>query len=214
MTRAFRADGIVINAACGNVVFDKGYSGSNYNHGVNNQGAAFVTLVDFNTHNNSLAAGNTKSGLFIGGGGRCYIRGGTYGKATWLPAYTESQKYGIEPDAAFDGELKVDSANLTGNATGPLYDGGAQLTQIGSYVRGCAGYNPGTVGAKTVPVSGSGMPSDFRDEICTVYGGTDVVISSGGVTIINQSPGSFMLPARSSVDVTYTDAPTIIATRL
>lgn len=212
--RAFAADGIVVSTACGSVTLNKGYSGSNSGHGINNQGCAFLSLIDFSTHNNSLVGGNAKSGLYIGGSGRTYVRGGTYGKATWLPAYTEPQKYGIDIDPAAGGEIKVDGANLTGNATGPIYDGGVNTIQTGSYVRGCSGYNPGTTSLVTAPATGGSITSGFRDQMVTIYGGSGVVVSIDGVAVANTTPCAFFLPARKAAVITHTGAPTIAVTRL
>lgn len=207
--RSTTASGIVAGAAVGSITISKGYSGSHYLHDVNNQGCAFLTLVDFNAHNNSLGGGDLYSGIYVSGSGRVMLRGGTFGKNTWIPAYTENQKYGVDINPTFNGEIKLDGLNLTGNVSGPIYEVDAANTASSSYARGCTGYNHVGAISRTIPSSGGIMRSGFRDEFISIIGGSGVSINIDGIFISNYTPCSFMLPARTTATITYTTAPTI-----
>ncbi|GEM_PF-6075751 len=210
--RSFRSNGITIGPACGTIEFNGLHAATNYYHGVNNQGAAALTILRPKVYNNSLAAGNTYSGIRLGAAGRTKVSSGLSGKLEGVPSYNENQKYGIEWDAGFTGEIQAQGVNLSGNATAALIELGAPA--LGSYVRGCSGYNPGTTVAKTVPATGGTIQAGLRDEFINVIGGTGVSIQIDGLFVVNATPGGFMLPARKTATVAYSTAPTMTAIRL
>ena len=204
--RAFRASGVVVGAACGSINLTTGNVGTNYNHGINNQGCTSLTLVDVMSRNNSLEVGNTYSGLFIGGAGRTKVRGGLLGKEE-SRTYTENQKYGVELDSGFTGEIQASGVNLNGNATGPF--GYAGTANQYSYARGCSGYNPGGTSFLNVPDSGQSIGVSIRDRALGFNGGTGVVITVDGVGFAIAEQGSFFLGAMQDATITYLTKPTI-----
>ena len=69
---------------------------------------------------------------------------------------------------------------------------------------------PGTqaVAAPAVPASTVAQPNTFgRSCLVTVFGGTVTVIAVGGVTV-GLIAGTFLVPAGSSITITYAVAPT------
>lgn len=209
--RAFRASGIRIGTACGTVKFNDVHAATNYFHGIDNQGAAKLHIGLPDVFNNSLAAANTYSGIRLGSAGSTTISKGLSGKKAGIAAYTENQKLGIEWDAGFTGEIQAEGVNLSGNATGPLVELGSPA--VGSYVKGCTGFNPGTTIAKTLPASGGTITAGLRDEFINIIGGTGVGVNIDGFFVVNATPAGFMLPARKSATITYTTAPTATAIR-
>lgn len=202
------ADGIYLGAGVGNYSPGSGTVNSNYAHGVNIYGANTINLQQFEIYNNSLVGANVKSGVYCGAGSKnIHVSGGLAGKATWLPAYTELQKFGVELDAAFNGIITVDGVDLQGNSTGPFYSNG--LSALGSYVSGCPGYNPRGTGLQTVGASPYTYTADMTQESVNIYGGTGVVSTINGIAVANVSPCAFVLQPRQQVTISYATLPTM-----
>ena len=136
------------------------------------------------------------------------IRGGMAGKASWLPVYTEKQKYGIELDVSYNGILTVQGVELRNNNTGALYDNNG--TGQGSFVSACPGYTPRGTTLQSVGASPYTYTAGLTVEYVNLYNGTGVVSTINGVAVASTSPCSFALQPRQSVTVSYITTPTMV----
>lgn len=205
------ADGIKLSSSVANWQTNKGSINSNYLHGLNTNGATEVCVSDVTVYNNSLVGASVKSGIYVNGSGRVNVRGGLAGKASWLPSYTEPQKYGIELDASYNGIIFADGVDLRGNATGSLYDNNGSAS--GSCVKSCPGYNPNGSSLQSVGASPYIYTAGLTQESVQIYGGAGVTSEIDGVFVANVSPCSFTLQPRQSVVVTYVSIPTMAINR-
>jgi len=200
-------DGMMLSSAVGNFRIDKGTINSNWLGGLNTNSASDIDLGAVDIYNNSLVGVSVKSGIYVSGSGIVRVRGGLCGKATWLPAYTEPQKYGIELDSGFTGIIISQGVDLRGNATGSLYPGVSPA--LGSSVSGCPGFNPGGTGLVTVGASPFTYKAGLATENVNLYGGTGVVSTINGVAVANTVPAAFTLAPLQSVTITYSTVPTM-----
>jgi len=203
------ADGVLLGANVSNWNVDKGSISSNWLAGVNIGGAKDVTITSLLVYNNARAGVNSRSGIAIGAGsGTIDIRGGLAGKATWLPAYTENQKYGIDLNAAYGGAITIDAVDVRGNSTKGIYTAGTSAA-IGSSVQKCAGFNPTGASLHAVGASPYSYTAGLAQEAVTLYGGTGVVVTVDGIALTNTTPASFVLAPRKTAVISYVTAPTM-----
>lgn len=205
--------GIYLGANVSNWNIDKGSVNSNWLGGIDIQGAKDVTITSTLVYNNALAGAAARSGIAISANsGAIDIRGGLCGKASWLPAYTENQRYGIDLNAAYAGVLTVHAVDLRGNYTGALYSSGTSAA-VGSNVSACPGYNPVGVSLQAVGASPFSYTAGLVRENINLYGGTGVVSTVGGVAVANISPCSFTLQPRQTVSISYATVPTMAVSK-
>jgi hypothetical protein len=204
-------DGVYLGPNVGTVTINSASINSNYLCGINVDGAAMVTVNNAVIYNNSLQAGGTKSGISVKGASKFSGNGGVWGQHPGIDPYADPQKFGIELDGTFSGTILLNGVRIQGNAVGSLYDNGTSA--VGSSVKNCPGYNPRGAVLNTVGASGYVYTAGLTTEYVTIYGGSGVVCTVDGVALINTTPGSFALPPRKSVTITYTTIPTMAIVR-
>lgn len=207
------SSGVVLGQNVLNWNADKGLIASNWMHGVLISGAADVTITSLLVFNNSQAGDGLFSAVAIDvGGGSIDIRGGLLGKASWLPAYSEKQKYGIDISASFSGLLVAHGVDMRGNNIGAVYSSGT-IAAVGSKIDSCPGYNPAGASLVSVGASPFYYTAGLTAEAVSLYGGTGVVASVDGVVLANSSPGALTLQPRQVLGVSYASAPTMAVNR-
>lgn len=208
---SYTADGIKLGAEVGNFRPKGGSINSNFFAGIDTNGASNVDLSGLTIYNNSLTSAGVKPGIYVSGSGTFQMRGGLSGKALWLPAYTENQRFGLDMDPAFSGTISMNGVDLRGNNTGALFDNGT--TAVGSSVTNCPGYSPGGTALQSVGASPYTYTAGLRQEVCNVYLGTVSNITIDGVSVGVSSPCLFTLPPRKSAIITYSSVPTMAVTK-
>ncbi|NGO94294.1 hypothetical protein BJL96_11650 [Burkholderia cenocepacia] len=206
------ADGIKLSSQCGNFRLSKGTINSNFLHGLNKNGAKTVSLTDVDIYNNSLVGNGLKSGIYADGIGVLEIKGGTCGKADWLPDYTENQKYGIDLDPIFNGTLTGHGTNMRGNVLGAIHTGSSP--SYGSGVVNCPGFNPQGPLLVTPGPSPHVYMAGLAPEVVSLYDGSGVVAAIGDVVMTKITPATFLLAPLQSVSISYVTAPTVAINRL
>lgn len=179
---------------------------------VHNYGSAIVadyadkvSFVNVAIAGNSLAGSNTYSAVVPNAhAGALTFIGGYIGTGE---AYGATQKYGIDIQPGYTGALVVDGVNLTGNVSGPVYNGGSP--GAGSRIINSPGFNPVGPTLVTVGASPWSYSAGLTPEHVNIYGGTGVVATVAGVALMNTSPGAFTLAPGQTVSITYSTAPTM-----
>jgi len=204
-------DGIYLGPNVGSFNILSGSINTHFGHGVNINNAGSVNLGNARIYNNSLVGYSAKSSVYVSGSTRLRGAGGTWGKNLTIPSYSEAQKFGLEMAPTYNGLVTLDGVDLRGNSVGSVYD--SKLTQFGSSIQNCPGYNP--IGASLVSVGASPFvyTAGLSAESINIYGGSGVVCATDGVAISNSSPTSFVLPPRKSVAISYATTPTISTLR-
>lgn len=153
--------------------------------------------------NGGFAAGNATSGVRAAGATTHFsIKGMHAGDV----GGRGPNDIGINVAAGASDHYIIKDNDLAGNTTGPLFDGG---TGTNKTIENNPPFNPrGPLTPPAVPLTTVALTNPFGTD-CTVYvaGGTVTAIAIAG-TATGMTSGPIMVPARSTITLTYSVAPT------
>ena len=186
---------------------------NNYDQGMWFDYCDHINIVNPAIMGNSMATPGSSGtpGLFVASNCKSIsVVGGFSGEAE---TYGVTQSYGILVNSGFTGIITVLGVNLRGNAIAGFLNGGTAAA--GSWISNCPGWNP--LGTVTVVVGSSPFSytpnASLAMENISLYGGTGVSATIGGIEIVNQSPSSFLVYPGQTAIITYSTAPTMISNR-
>lgn len=205
------ADGVKLSANVASFRPKGGTINSNYFNGIFTNGCQFADLSGLAIYNNSLVGAGLKHGVYASGAGTLQGNAGIWGKATWLPAYTELQGYGLCLDGAFSGSVCISGVDLRGNNIGPISDNGT--TTVNSFVRNCPGYNSIGPSSITVGASPFNYTSGLTQETLNIRGGTVSSVVINGVILAVATNTTVVVNPRQTVTITYSATPTLISNK-
>lgn len=170
-----------------------------------------VYLANPHVAANSQAASGAYNGLlFDGNTGNFHVKGGHSGQeASGSSGYGNTQNYGLVVSAGSGDHWDVEGLNCenNGNASG-IFVGTQSNTHW--YVANCPPYNPrGVLGPPALPASGTALVNPYGSSAMVyLIGGTVSAISVGGVaTGLTSTPATVRVPAKSSITIGYSVAP-------
>lgn len=167
--------------------------------------AIFVT--DCHAAANSQSSPGTYNGmLFDGNAGSFHVRGGKSGQEASGAGYGNTQNYGLVVSAGSGNHWSVAGLDCRDNSNASGIYIGTQSNTDWS-VKDCPPYNPrGVLGPPTVPASGTALINPYgSDAMVYLSGGTVTAVNVGGAI---GNPTAFLVPAKASVTLTYSAAPT------